>query len=111
MNLSETLQLFLDKKASDLHLSTDNPIMMRVDGELEVVGDYIIQESDCLQIFNDEEIAAIQGIDPITFNKERDLDFAVNKVGSDSVLMPFTKMASQQWCFVPFHLKYFHLMI
>lgn len=81
MNLSETLQLFLDKKASDLHLSTDNPIMMRVDGELEVVGDYIIQESDCLQIFNDEEIAAIQGIDPITFNKERDLDFAVNKVG------------------------------
>lgn len=46
MSINELLQKAVDRKASDLHLATGQPEMLRIDGELQVIGERPLTRGD-----------------------------------------------------------------
>ena len=75
IKFNQLLQEVLDKKASDIHISTGSPVMLRVDGHLvptSLAPDVILTESEaralCLEYCNEEMIK--------TLDDHRELDYS-----------------------------------
>ncbi len=66
MNISQLMSLGIQNKASDIHLLAESPIILRIDGELVFLEDYIIGESEFESILEnifDEDLNQILSID------------------------------------------------
>lgn len=70
--LDELLEKMVASKASDLHLSSGEPVRMRIDGELLRVGERPLEDGTLSSMM--KEICRSEQWD--RFSKDRDLDFA-----------------------------------
>ena len=77
-NMQDLLALAVNKNASDLHISVGYPPVLRIDGELEDVGERIISPQDSeeliLSVLNDEKKELLE--------VNREVDFAYTYQGS-----------------------------
>ncbi len=75
MELSKMLELVLNNRASDLHLLTDMPPMLRIDGELtSIVGEKPLTKDEVQNLING--ILTEQQKELFSSNKELDFSFA-----------------------------------
>lgn len=66
MNISQLMSLGIQNKASDIHLLAKSPIILRIDGELVFLNNYIVGESEFKSIVEDifdEDLNQILSID------------------------------------------------
>lgn len=76
-NIDELLKIMVDRGASDLHLKTGSPPVIRVDGEL-----YLLEEEDITPEGMKEYAAAIMSDKQILiFSEQNEIDFAYGVVG------------------------------
>ncbi|MHB9111410.1 MAG: type IV pilus twitching motility protein PilT [Thermoleophilia bacterium] len=76
-NIDELLKIMVDRGASDLHLKTDSPPVVRVDGEL-----YLLEEDDITPDGMKEYAAAIMNDRQIIiFSEQNEIDFAYGIMG------------------------------
>ncbi len=75
MELSKMLEMVLNNRASDLHLLTDTPPMLRIDGELTpIVGEKPLTKDEVQNLING--ILTEQQKELFSSNKELDFSFA-----------------------------------
>ncbi|MBI5870598.1 MAG: PilT/PilU family type 4a pilus ATPase [Actinobacteria bacterium] len=76
-NIDELLKIMVDRGASDLHLKTGSPPVVRVDGEL-----YLLDEKDITPDGMKEYAAAIMSDKQIViFSEQNEIDFAYGVMG------------------------------
>ncbi len=79
MNIETLFQEMVERDASDLHLAVGMPPLIRVIGELEVLGDYPpVRETDFLQFMN----AILDEPQKKRFHDQMEIDFAFTYNGS-----------------------------
>lgn len=71
MNIKEYLQQAIENEASDLHITTGLPVVIRRFGSLYFLDDYILKPSDCLgwveQCLTDEQREKLDGLGEVDF--------------------------------------------
>ena len=80
MDIKTLLQQVVDAKASDLHLITGNPPMLRVDGELIAVPTVGVLTPDVISGLLKEVLNSEQ-IERLMVNKELDFSLPFSNVG------------------------------
>lgn len=78
MTLKDLMYAAVDKKASDIHLKTDNPPIFRLDGELERLDGEPLTDSDILAMLR--TIIKPEDIDKFKKIKELDTSFMLDDV-------------------------------
>jgi len=72
LEIEHLLRLAHEKKASDIHITAESPVMLRVRGELRPVGSYKLTPFDTLEIAK----ALMTPVQYETFMEKGDLDFS-----------------------------------
>lgn len=77
MQIEEVLRLAKENDASDIHISPGNPVMLRIDGDLEPVGEQKLMPGDI-----DEMLRPVMSVEQLNhLEKVGELDFAFSVTG------------------------------
>ena len=79
MELSELLSLCMQKKASDLHLTDNEPPVLRLDGKLERTALSVLTKSDLKRII----YSVLTSPQKEIFERDLELDFSLALPGMD----------------------------
>jgi twitching motility protein PilT len=74
MKLDELLSWAVDQKASDLHLSSDMPPMVRVDGDINRLSDSVLSSRDVKRLVE----SAMTEAQMATWQENHEIDFSYN---------------------------------
>ncbi len=79
MDLRDLLQLAISRQASDLHLTANTPPVLRIDGELVLVGDHLLNSDELKKMI----YGSLSDYQKEKFEKDRELDFSLALSGLD----------------------------